>query len=375
LIGLVGASPTAVAQSADGSLSIGGLPVVWGGLLTLTLQSDQTLNETGGVKPFNNTYSEPELEWYVNVGQTFSINGLAKMEQVRTRTDDGAFRDEGAWIEQLYGTVWLDPVQMFGGKIHPRLGRAWDVTPGLFGTDFAEDYELADKIGVGAAVDIRAAGIHSLAFEAFFADTSWLSNSALARPSASDPLTLRPGRLKREDGGVSNTGELNNFAVTLTGRRIPQLTGLTYQLGWGLQRGSEAGAELDEKTYLASLEWEIPVSGRLTATPLIEYARVENQGGADIRADYITAAVGIDLGLGWSAAVHTTVKPVHDRAAADDYVDYLAGASVGYDLGAILKRRHPLLAGLGVEAGYKRERIVRENLNTLGIAFTYERAF
>ena len=127
-------SPGAEAQSLWGE----NFDIVWGGTLLLTVQSDQTLNRAGGVAPFNNTYTEPELEWFVNVGQHFSINSLVKMEQVRSVTESSAFQSEGAYVEQLYGTFTFKPVEIYGGKIHPRFGRAWDETPGLYGTDFAE---------------------------------------------------------------------------------------------------------------------------------------------------------------------------------------------------------------------------------------------
>ncbi|MGE5146540.1 MAG: hypothetical protein ACM3N5_07300, partial [Candidatus Eiseniibacteriota bacterium] len=296
--------------------------LVYGGVLTLTLESDQTLNRANGVSPFNNTYSEPELDWYVNAGKYFSVNGLFKMEQVRSETSSGAFKSEGAWAEQLYGTINLDPVQLYGGKIHPRFGRAWDDTPGVFGTDFAEDYELVEKLGVGAAVDMHWMGTHTLSFEAFQADTSFLSNSIFSRPKITDPDVLRPGRLHRDDGGVSNTGKPDNFAVALSGKAMPGMTGFTYTAGWAIQRGSDrVEGERNEQSFVLGGQWELPVSSRITAIPIVEYAHINNQGGADVRADYITTAVAFELGSGWSASVNATVKPVHDREAEDHHTD------------------------------------------------------
>jgi hypothetical protein len=352
-----------------------GSEIVWGGVLSLTLQSDQTLNRANDIPPFNNTYSEPELDWYVNAGQHFSVNGLFKMEQVRSVTKSDIFEGEGAYAEQLYATVAFDPVFVYGGKIHPRFGRAWDDTPGVFGTDLAEDYELVEKLGVGAAVDLRWMGLHTLSFEAFAADTSFLSNSIFARPKITDPDVLRPGRLHRDDGGVSNTGAPNNYAVALSGRTIPGMTGFTYNVGWAIQRGSDALHELTERSFVVGAHWELPVTSRITAVPIFEYAHVNNQGGADVRADYITAGVAFELGQGWSAALNATVKPVNDRDNVDRRTDHLFGASLGYDLGSLFKKEVRWLDGLGVEVGYKHERIDRVGLNTVGLLFTYERRF
>jgi hypothetical protein len=367
---LMGVPAEVAAQVA----TAGDLDVVWGGTLLLTLQSDQTLNKAGGVKPFNNTYTEPELETFLNIGQHFAINSLVKMEQVRTVTDTSAFRSEGLWVDQLYGTVSFDPVEVYGGKIHPRFGVAWDATPGLYGTDFAEDYELTEKIGVGAAVTAHAAGIHRLSAESFFNDTSFLSNSLFSRPSITDDKVLRPGRAHLSDGGPGNTGELDNFAVSLGGYNIPHLKGFSYNLGWSrLKRSNED--EQNQNALVAGFAWEYPLTSRITIVPLLEYAHVSNQGGADVTADYITAGVAAELGLGWSVSAHATVRPIDDDEAGDEYTDHLAGFSVGYDLGSRLKKISPLLDGLALEAGYKHERAARENLNTIGALLAYERKF
>lgn len=119
---------------------------------------------------------------------------------------------------------------------------------------------------------------------------------------------------------------------------------------------------------MAGAAWELAVAEGVTAAPMAEYARIRNQGGLNLHADYVTAAVGIVTAGGWSAAAHATVRPVRDDDAGTSRVDYLAGGSVGYDLGAILD-------GLSVTAGYKRERLDGADRNTLGAAITYVRAF
>jgi len=361
----LGSGPAA--GQPEESLAARGASMEWGVQLQLDLRLDRSVDAPAETGPDTQVYSKPSLAWFVDFGQHFSIDGLAKAEPVRRPDGSGVFRDEGAWLEQLYATVRLAPARLYGGKIHPRLGRAWDATPGLFGTDFAEDYELADKIGVGAAVNVAAAGTHTLAVEAFFADTSPLAETAFTRPAATDPRALRPGRLRRDDGGAGNTGTPGNLAVTLTGRALPLPGDASYHVGWAVQRAGADG-ERDEHSLVAGAAWELAVAEGVTAAPMAEYARIRNQGGLNLHADYVTAAVGIVTAGGWSAAAHATVRPVRDDDAGTSRVDYLAGGSVGYDLGAILD-------GLSVTAGYKRERLDGADRNTLGAAITYVRAF
>ena len=350
-------------------------PIVWGGVVKLSAQTDHTFDRSADHGSLTNTYSEPEVEWYANFGQHFSLNGLFKMEQVRDPDSTGWFQDEGLWTDQLYATVALDPVRIYVGKIHPRFGVAWDVAPGLYGTDLAEDYEIAEKIGFGAALDVRRFGLHTLAVEAFQADTSFLSNSVINRPRIDDPRLVRVGRARLSDGGIGNTGSPDNYAVTLRGGGIPRLDGLSYNVGVATQRGSDVGGELDERSYVAGLQWEFPLTSRITVVPIFEWARVENQGGADLRADYYTAGAAFELGLGWSVSLHTTLKPVEDNAVPDHRTDRMFGASIGYDLGGVLKRKSRLLEGLGLEAGVKREDIEHASQNTVGFAVVDARSF
>lgn len=351
--------------------------------MKLTLQSDQTLNTASGAKPFNNLYSEPELEWFTNFGQHLSINGIVKAEQVRTVNTNRLFAAEGAFFEQLYVTISQDPARVYGGKIHPRFGLAWDAAPGLYGTDFAEDYELTEKNGIGLAVEIPWLGKHTPSGELFVADTSFLAKSYFSRPRASDPNVLRPSELQPADGGVSNNGKLNNYSIALDGGKIPGLDGFSYNLGFALQRGGtipggegeDPTTQLNEHDFVAGLQWEIPITPRFTMTPLLEFARIWNQGGADVRTNYYTAGLGFELGGGWAAAAYATVRPTRHREDSIRFVDHLAGFSVDYDIGSLLKGGIPLLDELKLTSGYKHERVAGENLNTVGLLLSYERKF
>jgi hypothetical protein len=373
-----GAAVWALAIMIPPSISFaddGAFPIVWGGTYTVGVQTDRTLKNSGGVSPFTNAYSEPEVDWYANFGKYLSVNGLFKMEQVRDRSSSGAFEDEGAWIDHLYATLSAGPFKVYGGKIHPTFGLAWDATPGLYGTDMAEDYELTEKIGVGVAAELHQFGEHTFAFEAFRADTSFLSKSYFTKPKTTDATASRFWRTRHGDGGVSNTRALGNYAITLEGKDIPGLKGFSYMVGGARQNGSDVLDELDERSVAAGFQWEIPITSRMTATPIFEWAKVWNQGGADTDATYYTAGLGVEFGNFWSLALYGTIKPVTDNATPDSFTDRSYGASIGYDLSGLLKKQWRLFDGLGVEAGFKKDVISRDNQTTVGFAVTYERAF
>lgn len=372
--GLAGVS-SAQAQGADSS---GGLDIVYGGTIETRLKSDQTLNKTGDVKPFDNTFGEVEAEWYANFGRYFSLNGKFILEQVRAVERDSFFREEALYTDQLYGTLNFDPVRVYGGKIHPHFGRAWDKAPGLYGTDFAEDYEIVEKIGVGVGYDIRAYGLHTLSFESFFADTSFLSNSVFTRPEAGGPNVLRPKRLAREDGGVSNTGRLDNFAVSLEGGRIPDMHGFGYTLGYLLQQASNE-TERDEKSWVVGTWWEFPIGTRMEFVPFFEFANQTNRQGTDQNANYYTLGLEFGLGGGWTATAFGTLRDLSGSETLDNTTDHLIGLSLMHDLTATILRglaqRAPVLRGITLEVGYKHERVTREDLNTIGFELKWGRSF
>jgi hypothetical protein len=363
----------AAAQSPLGS------DFVFGGVVESRLKSDQTLNSVNGVKPFNNTFGEIESDLYANFGKYFSINSHLTLEQVRSVDKNSLFRGEGAYVEQLYGTINLDPVRVYGGKIHPHFGRAWDINPGLYGTDFAEDYELVEKNGVGVSLDFNAFGRHTLYAETFFQDTSFLSNSVLSRPKITDPDVIRPKSLNVSDGGVSNTGRLDNFAFALEGTKLGNIDGLGYALGYARQQGSEAGGELDERSYVASINYEIPLGSRMTLTPLFEYVRQLHRQGTDQNAHYFTVGASLALPKGWEINAYGTLRDLSGSATLPNSTDHLLGASVLYDLSATLladlARRAPWARGFTIEVGYKHELVQSQDLNTVGFELVWGKAF
>lgn len=65
------------------------------------------------------------------------------------------------------------------GKYEPNFGFAWDITFGPWGSRYAEDYELTERMALGAAYTFNTSfGKHTLAVNTFFADTTIFSESS-----------------------------------------------------------------------------------------------------------------------------------------------------------------------------------------------------
>ena len=165
----------------------GGDDVIFGGELQTTLELDLN-GRRGQVPAHGNLFTESLLGTYLLLPYGFAVNGVLRLEQTDQIPDGrgSVFRDQTLWADELYVTWthrWLD---LFGGKIHPRFGSAWDRGPGLYGTDFGREYELTEKLGVGARLwfsDLlgfeQRLGVHNIQ-----ADSS-RPTAARSRPRAS----------------------------------------------------------------------------------------------------------------------------------------------------------------------------------------------
>jgi hypothetical protein len=153
------------------------------------------------------------------------------------------------------------------------------VAPGIYGADFAEDYELTERIGFGGSLTggNDDYGFHTLSSNLFFLDTTFLSKSA---------FTNR-GRTRKSDGGVSNTESLESFSVTLDGADMPFLPGLGYTLGVERQEGGK-GDPKDELGFVAGLYGAFDVTSETTLEPILEYVYLDNAEGQHQDRQYIT---------------------------------------------------------------------------------------
>ncbi len=266
----------------------------------------------------------------------------------------GEIGDIGAKAETLFVEYAAGALTLYAGKINPPFGVGWDLAPGLYGTDFAEDYELIERIGFGGSVTMggEGIGVHVLGASAFFLDTSVLSQS----------LIEDRGGVDRSDGGPSNTGDPASFALTLDGGKLPGLPGLSYHAAVSRQERGR-GDVADEMGYAFALYGEFPLRDGATLAPIVELVRqVNDEAGLD-DVTYVTAGVAL-LGGPWSIAFSGTLRAI-DAASAPDSDDSLLQVSVGYDF----------RNGLSVELGYKATEVDSIESDLVGALIAYEIEF
>lgn len=266
------------------------------------------------------------------------------LEPVAAPVGDSAFEGQGLFAQALHVQYTASAFALTLGKFGPQFGTAWDLTPGLYGTELAEDYELAEAVGVGIDVDLgRGLGLEPgaamAAASVFTADRSPLSRSILSDR----------GRTQLSDGGVGNTRDLESFALTISGESATLAPGLVYHLGVRRLSSDEPGVAA-ETGWVAGLAQGFDV-GAVRLELNAEAARFEHaQGGPDAHR-YGTVG-GVALFGRWNLAA-----AVAHRDGAGWESDQSAQLSIG----------RTFADRFSLDAGYKTERLDGEWAGTVGV--------
>ncbi|HRC26649.1 MAG TPA: hypothetical protein PKX87_04365 [Alphaproteobacteria bacterium] len=320
------------------------------------LEDDWTVNSDNNDDERNDLYGT--VESYLRLGLTDRIGietGLV-FEPVRDLDPDenGFFDNEGLYVEQLK-LVWQgESLGAFIGKYNPTFGTAWYLAPGIWGTDFAEDYELTERLGFGGNATWATPewGRHTLNAGTFFADTTFLSDSWLESR----------GDLDESDGGASNTQSLSSFSITLDGQDVGAVAGLGYHLGFRRQAEGDADTAGDNETgWVAGATYEFRPAERYQVNLMGEYADFSNFDAGPDDATYLTAGATLTIDEKWNAAVSWTGRDT-DLAAGGSNSDHLFQLSGGYAFDN----------GVQIDAGWRNASESNDSSNALGARLAYE---
>ncbi len=274
-----------------------GNDIVFGGQLDTHLENDLIADPKSRFTVFDDT----DLSAFVNYPSWLSLNSDIKLERNRDDNLDSyfpqrsaVFNSEGLTLRQLYLTVRpLDGVSIYGGKIHPNFGSAYEQAPGIF-YNFGTHYEQDERIGFGSQYELPVRlgrqgsladklGLNDMRFsiETFYLDTSVLSNSLISRPGLDDPTASRAYRYTRSQFGPSNTGSFDSYTAALRGGQAEH--GLAWQVsvtqeatgmpGGRTEHGQSIGGSYDPTGD------GIPLGPRLGVTLFLEYAHFTNFDG------------------------------------------------------------------------------------------------
>ena len=264
----------------------------------------------------------------------------------------------GTYVDVLQAQYDFENLSIWGGKIHPAFGRAWDVTPGLHCTDLAEAYDLAERIGGGASFSFVAGGLsNKLQASAFTVDRTLLSES----------LFNNRGRTSLADGGAGNTSAASSFAVSLDGCIGAETDScydegeFGYQLAARYQKGG-AGADGNELGFLGSVNKSFVMSDETTLRLLAEAAWFRNFDGSADNALMLTGSAALETGAMTYSVAYSQQRNL--VAVGANTTEHLFDATAMYDLGESVS-----VAGehWSLGAGYIFASADGENTQTVGL--------
>lgn len=258
--------------------------------------------------------------------------------------------------------VWEDErYSLWAGKFNPAFGLAWDQAPGIWGADFAEDYEIAEKIGGGASYTFSPAGLgtHTVTANTFFTDTSVLSQAA---------ITSR-GQTRIISGGAGNTEDFSSYTLSLDSENLAGVENLGYHMGFRYQAEQDANRDAttdNEKGFALALKYMAPINDQLSLDFIGEYAALERfEGVRNSDRDYTTFGAAATIMENWNLAASYTFRDIDNDGTGAANEDHLFQLSGGYDFGN----------GFTFDIGWKSFEEANVDTSLLGALLAYEKSF
>ncbi len=241
----------------------------------IELQNDYNFDSSNPDNEFNDTFATIEGALSYSFGQGSSINATLLIEPVEDPTGDRFLEDHGLYAEELFFAQEFGSVEIILGKFNPAFGVAWDVAPGIYGVDFAEDYEITERIGVGVNFPVFNDD-HQISVAVFQADRTILSDS----------LFTERGQLSLPAGGPSNTNGLESISIAISG----ELGATSYNVGFQHQEAGQ-GDTADQLGYVAG------VTHTFNGIELLgELAFFDDFDGTTSSAFFTTLGVAVPVG-------------------------------------------------------------------------------
>lgn len=370
--------------------------LVYGGEINSQLQALASTPQGGSTK--GAVSDDSDLDLYANYSDWLSAYSDIKLERQRDDNLDSyypnrnsAFRSEGLTMRQLFLAARpADTLTVYGGKIHPNFGSAFDQEPGNF-YNFGSDYEQDERIGVGAEYLLpELVGLYKLrvSLEAFMLDTSILSESLLSRPAFDDTdPTVRFHRYTLGSFGPSNTNSLASYTLAFRGGEAER--GLTYQVSFTKEATDNPAGQTEwGQSIGASYDPTgdgIPIGARLGLTPFLEYTHFNNfQNNPGLSRHYLIGGAAFTY-VNWQLALAAGLRRTSDNAnapggapfgnavAAQEYKawDHQENLSLNYSL----PPSGALPAGVTLGAGVNHVIVAGRSSWSFGPSLSYHRDF
>lgn len=325
------------------------------GELAIEVENDYVYDTTGSANELNDLFTESELDLVGQFSPHWSLTALGILEPVTDPRESRFFEDHEFFIEELHLRYERDRFFLRGGKFTPNFGIAWDIAPGIYGDDLADEYEFTERIGFGGGLRFshETTGTHILTASTFFVDTTLLSGSV---------FTDR-GRTELSDGGPGNTEDFSSFALAYEGSGIPPLQELDYHLAV-IHQAAGRRDTADETGLAIGLSHSSSLTHDLALDALWEYVRFANAEGLDDQERHYLTMGGEFQWQSWNLALVYTGKHTETPRGEDSDAS-LFQVSAGYTF----------IFGSNLQVGWRQLQEEGSDSETVGVLLTHTIAF
>ncbi len=291
--------------------------------------------QQSGVSPNNAyVYVEPNIslnfnknwslktDWRLQPNNILTTRDSTYPERYRTffQADRGLKpQDEGLLVEELKLDFKNEDMNFFVGKFDPTFGTAYRKSKriGVFTSQFAEDYNLREKIGGGISALLENSKV---TFNTFFNDTTGMSRSALDSRS----------RASRSNGIAGNTGTLSSYSASMEGENLFAVENLFYNVGYRSLGVDRLDNRRREKGYVFGSEYVHEISLSTSIIPFIEIVKIDDFTGEKNRnATYTTIAL-MGKYSSWIGSVSHLSRNIRQSQRSSNMSDRQLQLSVGY---------------------------------------------
>jgi hypothetical protein len=258
---------------------------------------------------------EPDVAIGLNPWATFELGLVFEPVLDPVPGRDRTLRDHGLFAEKVQFVGEFGRVTLNAGKFQAPFSIGTDYTLGLYGDTFAEEIEVKERWGLGAAYNVSGEGLEKgviLRGAIFTRDTTFLSGSAFENR----------GRLSEADGGAGNTESLENLAVALDLLDLDSLPDVHVRVAY-MYQAAGLGDLSDQNAFAAAAKWEKEIGGGVYQV-LAEWAHSDGAIGfgeavsvPGASQDNLSLAVAGTWNGKWTASAGVGLRDVEDPVGGD----------------------------------------------------------
>jgi hypothetical protein len=264
-----------------------------------------------------------KTQWRLQPNDVLTTRDQSNPERYRTFLSSNRgmnFDQMGFLVEEIKIQYQNDDIKIFAGKYDPTFGNAHRKSKriGVFSAQFAEDYNLREKIGAGAVALLESSQI---TFNTFYNDNTDLSRSAINNR----------GRSTKRNGFAGSTGTISSYSVSMEGEDLFGVKNLFYNLGYRSLGVDKADNSKRETGYVLGGEYLHKIGKESSVIPFVELVDIKNLSGINGRnSQYSTFAV-IGNYRNWSSSISSQTRNIEKNNLNSRHTfDRQLQLSVGY---------------------------------------------